>query len=167
MITIDKLYTATSDLENIEDGEEMRVEWYKVNTRWEGIDYGQLIENYHLFNENVKSMAEEFVNEFFTSEELLLLELFIKKLGKGDIIMDERSTPIRYIDINTGLGFEGLSQMSNEHNTICLKSWYGDNYDLPFPVHGYYHLYKSYPEDKLRIAADLKIPRIGRLKNGR
>ena len=147
---IEKLYFVCWHLDKFKYWKDVTVEWWKVDARWENVDYSQIIENYHLLNETEKSKAEEVVNELFTMNETeLLRDFFRKRTGELLLSVTEVSIPIRYKDFDTGKVYDLHYELPRHEDIICLNCCFMDDYDLPFLVWGFCNLDKRCPLDKL------------------
>jgi len=138
MQEIKKLYSAFS-VRNI-DNEYTQVDWYNADFKISSVDYEEIISGYNGMTPEEKRWAECVVDEFFTFDEIKLLEqFFTEKVGiKLNVV--EHTFPIILYSMDD---FGEISRRSSKResedlkgtNTIQLNKM--DNYDLPFKVWGF------------------------------
>jgi hypothetical protein len=131
MQEIKKLYRAYSVVNYLDDNPFMI--WYNADNKMSVEDYKDIIKDYTKMAPEKKRMAERFVNEFFTLNQIIFLNQFLKdKLGT-ELMVEECSFPINLQNMDNC-----ISDVENAPETETIRLNKLDTYDLSFMVKGIY-----------------------------
>jgi hypothetical protein len=149
MNNIDKLYMAVTFADVLRDRINVRIDWFKHGPGLQKMNYDELIEGYDLLDEEEKAIATEIVDEFFTKEEVDILQEYLDKnayIGTGAFLVGETSLPMSVKRANGEL-YTPVGHISYGSNTISLNM--EPSCDLPFEVWGHYNIDNHLPAENL------------------
>lgn len=136
MKEIKKLYRAYSVV-NYLDGNPFMT-WYNAENKTFSKNYGGLIKGYTKMSIKEKRMAERFVNEFFTCNQIIFLNQFLKYKMGTEVMVEEYSFPINFQSKDEGVYNipNCISDAENSAETWAISLNKLDIYDLTFDVKG-------------------------------
>lgn len=141
-----KLFSAYSIVDDFENCRDVVIHWFKCGSKFEGVDYKNLIEGYEDFNEQQRSLCESHVDEYFTESECRLLKRYLKLEYDTELIIDDQVLPMKLLKEGKGdvFSYWAISSASNTYDLTRDKPG-----DLPFEVSGFYNLDLFFPSKEL------------------
>jgi hypothetical protein len=138
MIKIEKVYTASSNMDEFNGIKNVTFHWYYGDKARVYANYNSLIKGYNDMTSEDKRKAEEVINEYFTIDDIEFIKPYLKSKF-NNIYVEEESLPlnVKYFDQkDNAFGiYYPCSFMAYGYNTIFLNK--EKDYDLPFNVWGY------------------------------
>jgi hypothetical protein len=139
MKEIKKLYRAYSVVNYLNDSP--FVIWYNSDNKMSAENYKDLIKDYTKMSTGKKRVAECFVNEFFSCNQIIFLNQFLKEeLGTG-LMIEEFSLPVELQskdEENNEIMLGCISEAENAPETHTINLNILETYDLSFMVNGIY-----------------------------
>lgn len=109
--------------------------WYNAENKMSSEYYKDLIKSYAKMSIKEKRMAERFVNEFFTCNQIIFLNQFLKYKTGTELMVEECSFPINFQSKDEGIP-NCISDAENSPETWTINLNESDIYDLTFVVKG-------------------------------
>jgi len=162
MQKINKLFRAYSFLDDLfyEDREpgylyhndNVLVHWFYDDIEWGDVNYSKIIKGYKKLPVNFKELAEEYVNELFTEDEIEMLRHFLAKEHNLKLLVEEVVFPFE-VELEDGVWLDVITEHFIDAPKIGLDPWItvknsGDR-GIPFRVSGHKDYFKTEKEKSL------------------
>jgi hypothetical protein len=95
-----KLYRAGSVIYDSNGNNGINVSWYNADIKTYPVKYEDIIKDYEEMPSKIKMAAIRYVDEFFTFDQLKLLEQFIKEEFAMELNFEEHHLPVKAIEID-------------------------------------------------------------------
>ena len=141
-----KLFSAHSIVNSFENHRNVVLHWFKCGTKFDGVDYKNLIDGFWQLGNRERYLCMLHVNEYFTESECTLLQKYLKLEYDTELFMDEQVLPMKLLKEGNGDIFS-YSAISCANSTYDLSR--DKPGDLPFEVKGYYDLEQCFPSQEL------------------
>jgi hypothetical protein len=141
-----KLFSAHSIVKSFENHRNVVFHWFKCGTKFDGVDYKNLVDGFWQLDNRERYLCILHVNEYFTESECTLLQKYLKLEYDTELFIDEQVLPMKLLEEGNGDVFS-YSAISCSNRTYNLTR--DEPCDLPFEVRGYYDLEQCLPSQDL------------------
>jgi len=146
-----KLYRASSTLSKFPHRgliyDKVQFEWLMDNRKEPLVPYEQAIVNYRKDKDEWHLYPEEYINELFTEDEAKALKDYLLRAENANCEIREQKLPIPFKTMS-------VSAISAGGDNDFLMLFMDKEYDLPFPVLGYFDVTDKKPSGKYKDRTD-------------